>query len=174
MSLRSNYILAVILLALVPSVMGCTTPVFFNEYHVPVPMFGTGLTTINASKHVGESVIDYNFTVLNANNQSMELAIWPSDNLGDFIKENNITIEAGKEITVPLEIDLSGSPIAGKIQAMGTCEDGKSSAVGTINLQIIGSSETERNLDYLYIVVPVILLGALVAILLLKKKKWKK
>lgn len=176
MKFRAEY-LAFILFSLVlfPGVLGCTAPVFFNEYDVPIPMFGIGLTTINASKYPDATTIDYEFAVMNANNQSLTVLITPSEVLEDYIEAKNITVGPDEKIDVSLKVDLISPPSIGSLQVVGICEDGTESVVGTVNVALTGRGEEKKlDLKYLFILIGGAILVLFIILLILKKKKWGK
>ena len=171
MSTKTPYLLPVLLsLVMVPSALSCTAPVFFNEYHVPVPMFGIGVTTINASAYPRNSTITYDFTVLNANNQSMLVMVTPSENLKAYVEEKNVTFIASEEKAIPLNVNLNGPKTIGKIEVVGICEDGSESVMGTINVFLDARDKKPIKTEYWIVGIFVALVLILIVVLLLKRR----
>lgn len=131
-------VLAVFLLA--PSVMSCSSPIFYNEYGVPISLYGGGFIVINGDNYPPEQLmIDYNITVRNTDDDNgITIYLTPTGLNGYMYVESSYYIPAGQTGNLTLQVYVDGPDKSGTIFVTGACDDSFGMPDGVIVFGING------------------------------------
>lgn len=129
-----------VLFLLLPSLtLSCSNPIVYNEYGVPVSLYGRGYLLINASKYdTSLTFIHYNLTVKNTNNESLTLYLIPSAQLLSYVYGGEITLAPRETRSMNLYVYINGFDKLGEMRVEGYCEDGMPIPEGVMNVYIDG------------------------------------
>ncbi|MDI6826207.1 MAG: PKD domain-containing protein [Candidatus Aenigmarchaeota archaeon] len=121
------FISVLLIFLIIPSVIACSSPVVYNEYGVPISLYGNGILTINGSKYDSSiSLLQYNLTVSNTNNQSFTINFNSSPDLLNYVFGNTATLDPNEKRKVPIYVYIDGDDKVGEIRVTGQCADGMS------------------------------------------------
>ena len=126
--------------AIIPVAMACSNPVVYNEYGVPVSLYGGGFLTINGSKYPSDqTTITYNMSVKNTNNyNSITLTLTPDSSLLNYVYGSTVTIPAKWTGTIGIDVYVDGPSKGGEMYVTGHCDDGLPISEGVIYVSILG------------------------------------
>ena len=123
-------------LLVVPMVLACTNPIIYNEFGVPFNLYGTGITVIKSSDFPdGSSWVKYPLNISNKNSQQLTVNLTPSSDLALVVKPTSVTLAAGENKEVDLDIDVRRDK-SGQLYVTGQCADTLPFGEGAINLGI--------------------------------------
>jgi RNase P/RNase MRP subunit p29 len=127
-------------LATIQSVLACSSPIVYNEYGVPVSLYGGGMLIINASKYPSnQKIITYNMQVKNTNNyNSITLTLTPSSSLLNYVYGSTVTIPPKWKSPIGIDVYIDGPSKGGELYVTGQCDDGLPIPEGVIYVSIIG------------------------------------
>lgn len=123
-------------LFLLPIALACTSPLIYNEYGVPINIYGSGILVIKSSDFPeGSSWVKYPLNVSNKNSQELNISLTPDTALALVVKKTSAIIPANSQAIVDLEIDVRKDK-AGQVYVTGKCVNGPPFGEGAINLGI--------------------------------------
>ena len=127
-------------LAIIPSVLSCSSPVVYNEYGVPVSLYGGGTLVINGSKYPSnQKMITYNLSVYNPNKyNSITLTLTPNSGLLNYVYGSTVTVPAKWRGSIGLNVYVDGPSKGGELSVSGQCDDGLPIPEGIIYVTVIG------------------------------------
>lgn len=131
-------IIILIFLLLIPLSLACMSPIVYNEYGVPISLYG-GFLIINGTKYnTTDKIIPYNLTVNNTNNQPLTLTISPTSDLFNYVYQSTITVNASQKANMSLQVYVDGPNKAGTLFVTGQCLNGYGIPEGSITALIYG------------------------------------
>jgi len=124
----------------------CKNPVVYNEYGVPVSIFGGGILSISYEGYpAGDNVVDYVLSIKNTNSQGLNVTFTPSSSLMNYVYGNTVVLNPDEQKQFSLRVNIGGSSQDGGLLVDGTCEDGNSMAQGVIVIYITGRGSPAQN-----------------------------
>ena len=130
-------------LMIVSLVSACTSPTIYNEYGVPVSIYGGGRLTIKYSDYPPEAtVVNYIFSIKNNDDQGLNLTITPSPDFLNYVWGSTYTLGANEQREENLLVNIAENDKVGELDVTGICDDGLPVAEGTINLIIDGRGDS--------------------------------
>jgi hypothetical protein len=127
-------------MSLIPSVLSCSSPVVYNEYGVPVSLYGGGELEINGSKYPSnQKIITYNLSVYNTNKyNSITLTLTPTSSLLNYVYGSTVTVPAKWRGSIGLNVYVDGPSKGGELMVSGFCDDDLPIPEGIIYVTVIG------------------------------------
>jgi hypothetical protein len=127
-------------LVITPSTLACTTPIVYNEYGVPVSLFGGGMLIINGTKYpTDQKIITYNLTVNNTNKfNSITMTFVPGNDVLNYVYGSSVTVPAKWRAKVGIDVYVDGPSKGGSLYVYGTCDNGQPIPEGVIYVSILG------------------------------------
>ena len=81
-----RFLVLILTVILIPIALSCTSPIFYNQYNVPISIYGGGYLIINASDYpMGLQTIMYPLKIQNLNNEALTVYLDPSPDLFNYI-----------------------------------------------------------------------------------------
>jgi hypothetical protein len=114
--------------------------VIYNEYGVPVSLYGGGSLIINGSKYPSDQkIITYSMEVKNTNNyNSITLTLTPTSSLLNYVYGSTVTVPAKWRENIGLNVYVDGPSKGGEMYVSGHCDDGLPIPEGVIYVTVIG------------------------------------
>jgi hypothetical protein len=140
--MEKKLLISLIFLVLIPSVNACTTPWIYNEYGVPINIYGGYLIIEGKNYPSSQPTILYNLTVNNTNNQILTLVLTPSDDFLGYFYGGTFEIGPKELKKISLKVYVDGQSKFGEMEVTGSCKDGFSIVEGSINVRIYGRGNT--------------------------------
>jgi hypothetical protein len=132
----SNFVVFLMIISLASA---CKTPVVYNNYGVPVSLFGGGELEIKYSDYPPDAVvIDYTMSVKNTNSQGLTLNFIPSPSLSGFVSPTTISLEPNEQKEFNLPVNIAGTDKSGDLYVQGNCADTSPITQGVIYVYIKG------------------------------------
>jgi len=139
-ALVSNIAIFLILFSIVSA---CTTPVVFNNYNVPINLYGGGRLDIKYSWYpLDATVVDYVMSVNNSNNQGLNLDFIPNPSLSGYVSPLTVSVNANEQKNVNLQVNIAGNDKGGQIIVNGKCADNTPISEGTMFVSIDGRGDS--------------------------------
>jgi hypothetical protein len=125
---------------MITTVYACSSPIVYNEFGVPVSLYGTGHVFINGSKYSpSQSLIYYNFSVKNTNqDEDFTLIFTPSTDLLNYAYGTSKTIPADSTDQMGMFVYIDGVDKIGNVYVTGYCSDSIPVPEGVFSLHIDG------------------------------------
>jgi len=127
-----------IFLMLFSVVNACKSPVLYNNYSVPISLYG-GMLEITYSDYAPDAVmVDYTLSVKNTNNQGLTINFTPSSALFNAVFPTSISLGANEQKDVKLQVNVGGTNKYGELYVDGKCADTSPISEGTIYVSVEG------------------------------------
>ena len=128
----------VVFLLIISLVSACKTPIVYNNYSVPVSLFG-GMLEIKYSDYAPDAVmVDYILSIKNTNNQGLSINFIPSSALFNAVFPTSVTLDANEQKDVLLPVNVGGTNKYGELYVNGNCADTSPIIEGTIYVSVKG------------------------------------
>jgi hypothetical protein len=139
-NMRKTLLIVLILIGLMPAVMPCSSPIFYNEYGVPMNIFyGGAYALVDFEDYPGQQMVIYNLTVNNTDKDSgLTLYLAPSELDGYVYVEPSYYIPADQKAEVGVHVYVDGPDKSGVIYISGTCDDAFPAPDGSLVMGIFG------------------------------------
>lgn len=128
------------------SVSACSSPIIFNQFGVPVSLFGpNGQIFINGLNYPGEE-IDFNISVKNTNiNEEFSFTLTPSSSLFNYAQPAVVFLQPNEKKNFSIHVWINGNDRAGAMEFKGSCEQTGIQIEGFFNLLINGKQISPPN-----------------------------
>ncbi len=133
----------IVSLIIVSMAAACTSPTVYNQYGVPINIYGGGMLTIWHSDYGPEdTIVDYTFDIKNNDDQPINITFTASPDLFNTVWGSTHTLEAGEQKGGSISVNIGGNSKRGDLYVTGLCEDGLPIPEGVVDLIVYGREDS--------------------------------